>query len=49
MLMILWLVLGIIGVFDAVRIGHWTIVGGTVLEFLLFALLGWEVYGPAVK
>jgi hypothetical protein len=28
---------------------HWAMVGGQVGQFVLFSLLGWQVFGPAVK
>lgn len=48
MLMILWFVFGIIGHFFAPG-DRWIPLGSTILVFVLFALLGWEIYGPAVK
>lgn len=48
-LMILWLVFGgmiFFGSGDAIR---WGMHGSNLLTFVLFGLLGWQVYGPAIK
>jgi len=29
--------------------GSWGAQGGTLLNFVLFLLLGWQVYGPPVR
>ena len=44
-LMILWLLFGIV---VAYRGGIWPM-GPSFLLWVLLALLGWQVYGPAVK
>jgi len=44
-LMIIWLVFGFVKDNFSPGIGLW---GGTLLEFILFALLGWAVFGPAI-
>lgn len=45
-LMILWLIFGIL-------IPHWgaytMAAGGSLLEFILFGLLGWQVFGKPVN
>lgn len=45
-LMLLWLVLGIL-------VPHWGAftwaASGSVLEWILLALLGWQVFGGAIK
>ncbi len=46
-LMLLWLVLGIIPVFQ--REFNFVVFGGAVLPFILFFLLGWKSFGPAVS
>jgi hypothetical protein len=51
-LMLLWLVLGVWGLYSSRPMngaGWIAPVGGTLLEFLLFLLLGWGVYGAPVK
>lgn len=48
-IMLLWL-LAIAGAFWGPRDYHvYLMTGSSVLNFILFALLGWQVYGPAVK
>lgn len=47
-LMILWLVLGGWGAYGAGPAG-WHSFGGTLLEFVLFALLGWRTFGAPVQ
>lgn len=46
-LMLIWLVFGLL-VHFAVVAGGYTMIGGTVLLFILFLLLGWQVFGPPV-
>jgi len=46
-IMILWF-LSIIGVIFSPEL-RWNFYGNRVLEFILLALLGWQVYGPALK
>lgn len=45
-LMILWLLFGLIPEPQGFR--YWSI-GGTVLLFVLLALLGWRVFGPVLQ
>ena len=47
-LMLVWLVFGILWHFAlfTVTIG---VLGGVVLLFILFALLGWQVFGPPIR
>lgn len=46
LLMILWLIFGII-------VPHWGAfgwsMGGTLLEFILFGILGWKVFGAPIS
>jgi hypothetical protein len=44
-LMIIWLVFGFMRESFAPNVSLW---GNTVLLFILFALLGWAVFGPAL-
>jgi hypothetical protein len=46
-IMLLWLIFGII----MPAWGHfsWGYVGGTLLEFILFGILGWRVFGAPVR
>jgi len=30
-------------------VGHWGPQGSALLDFILFLLLGWQVYGPPVR
>lgn len=45
-LMLIWFVFGILtlGGIGGAYVAH----GGQLLEFVLFLLLGWQVYGPPV-
>lgn len=47
-LMLLWLVFGAWPVFRGPAAPNWPLIGGTLLQFILFALLGWKVFGPAI-
>jgi len=47
-LMLIWLVFGILWHF-ALFTASVGILGGTVLLFILFALLGWQVFGAPIK
>lgn len=42
-IMLLWFVLGL---YITWGLGNHFLVGGNVLLFILFALLGWKVFGP---
>lgn len=46
-LMLIWLVFSILGHFGLV--GAYGMVGSIVLLFILFALLGWQVFGPPIR
>ena len=50
-LMIIWLVFGMVINFGAQGFGiaHYGTIANSLLEFVLFALLGWQVYGPAIR
>jgi hypothetical protein len=43
-LMLIWLVFGVL-VHFAVVAGTYTVLGNSVLLFILFGLLGWQVFG----
>ena len=45
-LMLIWLVFGILSHFGIAA--PYTGVGSIVLFFILFALLGWQVFGPPI-
>lgn len=47
-LMLIWLVFGICAHFGLVA-APYSVLGGVVLLFILFALLGWQVFGPPVR
>lgn len=50
-LMLIWLVFGMVLNFGGAQFGgyaHAGLVANQLLEFVLFALLGWQVYGPPV-
>lgn len=44
-MMLLWLIFGI---YTGVS-SSYIVLGGNLLEFLLFAVLGWAVFGPPIK
>jgi hypothetical protein len=44
-LMLIWFVFGMLVHFHVVA-GTYGVVGGTLLLFVLFVLLGWQVFGP---
>jgi hypothetical protein len=46
-LMIIWLVFGIAAHFGLV--GTYGPIGGVVLLFILFVLLGWQVFGAPIR
>jgi hypothetical protein len=43
-LMLIWLVFGVLVHFNVV--GGYGVVGNSILLFILFLLLGWQVFGP---
>ncbi len=45
-LMLLWLIFGLWAYWPLDK--NYVFFGGNLLQFVLFALLGWQVYGPAV-
>ena len=48
-LMLLWLVFGLFGYFGPGDYVRYAMAGSNLLTFILFALLGWNVFGPAIK
>jgi hypothetical protein len=46
-LMLIWFVFSL-AVFGGVIGGVYAVGGGALLHFILFLLLGWQVYGPPV-
>jgi hypothetical protein len=46
-LMIIWLVIGVVMHFGL--IGSYGIIGFAAIPFLLFGLVGWQVFGPPVR
>jgi hypothetical protein len=46
-LMLVWLVFGVLAHFGLV--GGYGVAGSTLLLFILFGLLGWQVFGPPIK
>jgi hypothetical protein len=45
--MLIWFVFGLL-VHFAVVSGGYTLLGNSVLLFVLFLLLGWQVFGPPI-
>lgn len=48
-LMILWLVFGFYVNWGGVQAGSYGWAGNHLLLFVLFALLGWKVFGPPIQ
>jgi hypothetical protein len=48
-LMIIWLVFGAISWQAPDRLGGFNLLGTSLLLFLLIGLLGWQVFGAAIK
>jgi hypothetical protein len=47
-IMLIWLVFGILSHLGFVGASY-GLLGGTVLLFVLFLLLGWQVFGPPLR
>lgn len=49
-LMLIWFVFGVLNISGmAGTYQHAVLLGSTLLDFILFLLLGWQVYGPPVR
>lgn len=48
-LMLLWLVLGLYWNWPGQSAPNYPILGGTLLIFILFVLLGWHDFGPPIR
>ena len=48
-LMIIWLVFGLVAWQAPERLAGFGLVGNSLLVFLLLAMLGWQVFGAAIK
>lgn len=48
-LMILWLLFGLYWNRNDLRGGHYGVMGGNLVLFLLLGLLGWKVFGPVLQ
>ncbi len=48
-IMIVWFVFGLWTSRADVQAGRYGGVGGSVLEFVLFALIGWRLFGPVLQ
>jgi hypothetical protein len=48
-IMIVWFVFGLILHFGVVATGVWGGTVSSVLLFVLFGILGWQVFGPAIR
>lgn len=46
-LMLVWFVFGIVWHFGVIG-APYGVLGGVLLVFILFALLGWQVFGPPI-
>ncbi len=49
LLMILWLVFGLWGRWPNSGAPPFVMIGGSVLEFILFFLVGWKVFGFVIQ
>lgn len=47
-LMFLWLIFGAVAYFGSGPYVKWGLAGNDLLTFILFGLLGWKVFGPAI-
>jgi hypothetical protein len=47
-IMLIWFVFGL-AVHFAFVAGTYGVIGGTLLLFVLFVLLGWQVFGPPLR
>ena len=47
-LMLIWFIFGLVTALSPHLFGSYGSIGGTLLEFVLFLLLGWRVYGAPV-
>ena len=48
-LMLLWLVVWGVGTWGGPYYGHYSTAVSGLLLFVLFAVLGWTVFGPAIR
>lgn len=48
-LMLIWLVTGVGYSMKSGAKGDWLTVGGNAFTFILFAVLGWSVFGAPIK
>jgi hypothetical protein len=48
-LMILWFLFGLYWHSQEFKAGSYGIFGGNLLLFILLALIGWKVFGPALQ
>lgn len=48
-LMLIWLVFGSYGTWQAQGANGWPVLGGNLLLFVLLLLLGWHDFGPPIK
>lgn len=48
-LVLLWAISFLMAVFGRGDYVLWAVRGSEVLTLILFSLLGWQVYGPAIK
>jgi len=48
-LMIIWLVFGLVSWQNPTVVGGFSLIGNSLLLFLLLGMLGWQVFGAAIK
>ena len=48
-LMVLWFVFGVVWHRTELAGGNYGFFGGHVLQFALFALIGWKLFGPVLQ
>jgi len=49
MLMIIWFIFGVYSNRADLSAGNWGVAGGNLLQFVLFFLLGWKVFGFVIQ
>jgi hypothetical protein len=48
-IMIVWLVFGLLSHYAVVSAGAWGTTANVILLFVLFAILGWQVFGAPIR
>jgi hypothetical protein len=48
-LMLLWLVFGLWSGYIPGQAYSYRVLGGSILQFILFAVIGWKLFGPPIQ